>query len=208
MSSGLLIGLQSKTIDYDAVAYRTGVILAEDPGEANVTDSAGNPITTDSASWELVYLPPKEDPLADHYKSYISRMGLAIPKAYDNPDILSQQQSPNILSLDKVKRFFNTSLFYDYDRPDPLNPFNTIPSDYREKVIFGDYPYKFNITLDSINSGDSIHESVGDSNIPNISYGYIRRIVLVKDPTATYSAPSTPGNSNQINISMDFNQSR
>ena len=29
---GLLIGLQSNTIDYDAVAYRTGVILVEDPG--------------------------------------------------------------------------------------------------------------------------------------------------------------------------------
>jgi len=30
---GLLIGLQSYTVDYDAVAYRTGVILVEDPGE-------------------------------------------------------------------------------------------------------------------------------------------------------------------------------
>ena len=29
---GLLLGLQSSTIDYDAVAYRTGVILVEDPG--------------------------------------------------------------------------------------------------------------------------------------------------------------------------------
>ncbi len=33
MIPGLLIGLQSYTIDYDAVAYRTGVILVEDPGE-------------------------------------------------------------------------------------------------------------------------------------------------------------------------------
>jgi len=32
MIPGLLIGLQSYTIDYDAVAYRTGVILVEDPG--------------------------------------------------------------------------------------------------------------------------------------------------------------------------------
>jgi len=33
LMSGLLVGLQSKTIDYDAVAYRTGVILVEDlPG--------------------------------------------------------------------------------------------------------------------------------------------------------------------------------
>ena len=33
MIPGLLIGLQAYTIDYDAVAYRTGVILVEDPGE-------------------------------------------------------------------------------------------------------------------------------------------------------------------------------
>ena len=30
MASGLLVGLQSRTIDYDAVAYRTAVILVED----------------------------------------------------------------------------------------------------------------------------------------------------------------------------------
>ena len=35
---GLLIDLQAYTIDYDAVAYRTGVILVEDPG-ATVTDN-------------------------------------------------------------------------------------------------------------------------------------------------------------------------
>ena len=33
MVPGLFIGVQSYTIDYDAVAYRTGVILAEDPGQ-------------------------------------------------------------------------------------------------------------------------------------------------------------------------------
>jgi len=32
MIPGLLINLQGYTIDYDAVAYRTGVILTEDPG--------------------------------------------------------------------------------------------------------------------------------------------------------------------------------
>jgi hypothetical protein len=32
MIPGLLINLQGYTIDYDAVAYRTGVILVEDPG--------------------------------------------------------------------------------------------------------------------------------------------------------------------------------
>ena len=33
MMSGLLINLQSRTIDYDAVAYRTSVVPVEDPGE-------------------------------------------------------------------------------------------------------------------------------------------------------------------------------
>ena len=32
----LFIGLQSRTIDYDAVAYRTGVILVEDPGNRTI----------------------------------------------------------------------------------------------------------------------------------------------------------------------------
>jgi len=32
MVPGLLVNLQGYTIDYDAVAYRTGVILVEDPG--------------------------------------------------------------------------------------------------------------------------------------------------------------------------------
>ncbi len=34
---GLLIDLQAFTIDYDAVAYRTGVILVEDPGVTRIT---------------------------------------------------------------------------------------------------------------------------------------------------------------------------
>ena len=42
MIPGLLIGLQGYTIDYDAVAYRTGVILVEDPGQPS--------------SWELAEL--------------------------------------------------------------------------------------------------------------------------------------------------------
>jgi len=31
LSSGLLVGLQSRHVDYDAVAYRAGVILSERP---------------------------------------------------------------------------------------------------------------------------------------------------------------------------------
>ena len=163
-------------------------------------------ISTDTASWELIWLPPREDPSADYWKDSISRMGLAIPKPYDNPDLLSLQKSPNILSLDKVNRFFDTSLFYEYDRPDPVNLLKTIPSDYRKKVIFGDYPYKFYITLDSINPGDSIHKAVGDPNVPASSYGYIRRVVMVKDPVANFTAPSEPADSARMNISMDFTE--
>ena len=65
----LFIGLQSNSIDYDAVAYRTGVILAEDPGMPY------NP------SWET--LPNISD-------SEILRFGLALSK--DTPNILTPEK--------------------------------------------------------------------------------------------------------------------
>lgn len=64
---GILIGLQSNTIDFDAVAYRTGVILVEDPGWPA------------SPGWESF-----DDP----QKANITRFGLAISK--DTPNILSE----------------------------------------------------------------------------------------------------------------------
>lgn len=65
MVPGLLAGLASSGIDYDAVAYRTGVILVEDPG------------------WPVY--PPWEmtDPA---HKDDIQRIGLAVSK--DTPNIL------------------------------------------------------------------------------------------------------------------------
>jgi hypothetical protein len=65
MVPGLLTGLESSGIDYDAVAYRTGVILVEDPG------------------WPVY--PPWEmnDPA---HKDEIERIGLAVSK--DTPNIL------------------------------------------------------------------------------------------------------------------------
>jgi len=66
---GLFIGLQSKSIDYDAVAYRTGVILAEDPGMPS------NP------SWES---------MKDYQKDNVLRFGLALTK--DTPNILSSRK--------------------------------------------------------------------------------------------------------------------
>ena len=130
MIPGLMIGLQSYTIDYDAVAYRTGVILVEDPG------------------WP--FSPPWES-FNDAQKFNVTRFGLALSK-----------DTPNILSEDKVNRFFCATAFI-------------YPNDYRSRVIFGDYPYGFNISL--IDDGGKI-KSVGDV-LPE-GYGYIRRTVKIK----------------------------
>jgi hypothetical protein len=65
MVPGLLAGLESSGIDYDAVAYRTGVILVEDPG------------------WPVY--PPWE--MNDEFhKDEIQRMGLAVSR--ESPNIL------------------------------------------------------------------------------------------------------------------------
>ena len=69
MIPGIMIGLQSYTIDYDAVAYRTGVILVEDPG------------------WPAS--PPWES-FNDAQKSDVIRFGLALSK--DTPNILAQDK--------------------------------------------------------------------------------------------------------------------
>ena len=130
MIPGLMIGLQSYTIDYDAVAYRTGVILVEDPG------------------WPVS--PPWES--FDNMQKYnVTRFGLALSK-----------DTPNILSQDKVNRFFCETAFI-------------FPDDYRTRVIFGDYPYGFNISL--IDLGGQ-NRSRGDG-LPE-SHGTIRRLVKIK----------------------------
>lgn len=130
MISGIMVGLQSSHIDYDAVAYRTGVILAED---------AGWPA---SPPWEFY---------GDGQKFEISRFGLALSK-----------DTPGVLSQDKINRFFCSSFIY--------------PDDYHSRAIFGDYPYRFNI---SVAGGEGIkNQSVGDV-LPDV-YGYIRRLVKIK----------------------------
>ena len=135
MIPGLLIGLQAYTIDYDAVAYRTSVVLVEDPGEPAL------PIAPHP--WE--YLTDKRD---------VVRFGLALSK-----------ETPNILSQDKVNRFFCATAF-------------AYPVDYQNKTIFGDYPYRFNISL--LETGSNKTLSVGDVMSPNSSYGTIRRLVKIK----------------------------
>lgn len=133
---GLFLGMSSHGIDFDAVAYRTGVILAEDPGAT---------LPTVSTPWELQ---------PDSGKGNIERFGLAISK-----------ETPNILSETKVNRFFCTTAFPD-------------PDDYRKRAIFGDYPYRFNISLRIV--GESSTRYVGEILSENSNYGYIRREVKVK----------------------------
>ncbi|ABS54656.1 hypothetical protein Mboo_0132 [Methanoregula boonei 6A8] len=128
---GLFIGLQSSSIDYDAVAYRTGVVLTEDPG--------------------MPYNPSWESPsVAD---SQILRFGLALSK-----------DTPNILSYEKINRFFCTTEF-------------VYPQDYQSRAVFGDYPYLFNISLQM--AGSNVTQSVGDV-LPE-DYGYSRRVIKVKE---------------------------
>lgn len=154
---GLLIGLQSHTIDYDAVAYRTGVILAEDPGYPVYIDRS-------NLSWEEKLKVDKRD---------VDRLGLAISR-----------DSPNLLSQDKVNGFFHTT-------SDPLNltAFNySLGKDYHTRAIFGDYPlYRVNISLRDIDRNETL--SVGDVMPLNSSYGYISRLVKIKEPSiATINA--------------------
>lgn len=80
---GLFLGLESKSIDYDAVAYRTGVILAEDPGMPYNDPSYGG--------WENI---------PDANKGDVLRFGLALSTS-----------TPNILSAKKIDRFFNNTSF-------------------------------------------------------------------------------------------------
>jgi len=67
MLPGILAGIQSEAIDYDAVAYRTSVILVEDPG------------------WPAN---PPWNQMDEIHKADIERMGLALSK--DTPNILSR----------------------------------------------------------------------------------------------------------------------
>ena len=152
MIPGLLIGLQSRSIDYDAVAYRTGVILVEDPG------MPANP------SWDNEYKIRNDE---------IERFGLTISK-----------ETPNILKLSKVNRFFCSTSF-------------SYPDDYQQRVIFGDRPYRFNISLTTFDG--MMNNSVGD--IKPDGYGYIRRIVKMKYPSnATIQAPNFKNSGPSANV--------
>ena len=174
MIPGLLIGLQANSIDYTAVAYRTGVILVEDPG------------------WPAS--PPWES-YADFAKSNVSRFGLAISK-----------ETPNILSDDKVNRFFCLST------TDPSVGF-VYPDDYRSRAIFGDVRYNFNISLRDTDA--NLTRMIG-SVLPK-NYGYIRRVVKIKSISnatidqrkiALFHYNNTDGNVTRHEFSILFNNTK
>jgi len=177
MSAGLLVGLQSKTIDYDAVAYRTGVILAEDPGEIDETVGVAY-IAPDRYAWDLIY--------PDYYGSYsdtnIMRMGLAMPRYYY--DIPSQ-----IVMVHKIEQFFNLS---KYER-----------DFYKDKIIFSNYPYSYNISITPLDGSQS--KSVGDPIPQKQQTGYIKRVVMVKHPAnVTLNVYDTSGMA-MGNMTVSFN---
>ena len=151
MIPGLLIGLNAHPVDYDAVAYRTAVILAEDPGAAS---------SSVTGPWE--FQTDKRD---------IVRFGLARSK-----------ESPGVLDGQKVKKFF-CSTAYQY------------PEDYQKRVIFGDYSYRFNISLRAIEDANAL--SVGDP-LPE-GYGFIRRAVKIRDEAVH---PSTRPKSSRGDIKI------
>jgi hypothetical protein len=85
----------------------------------------------------------------------VKRIGLAVAK-----------ESPNILSMAKIEKFCDSSIF-------------TSSEEYRNRVIFGDYPYRFNISLKN-DSGIICRPAANDA-IPDLGgYGYIKRVVKIK----------------------------
>ncbi len=179
MTSGLLIGIQSRTIDYDAVAYRTGVILAEDPGEIEETVGLSY-IAPDRYAWDLIYSQEYWD---QYHQSNVLRMGLMIPRYYyDSP--------PRVLMDHKIMEFFNSTKYsHDY---------------YQDKTIFGGYPYRFNISLTMLD--DPTHPFlIGDQVPDQTPTGYIRRVVMVKDPTGlTINNIFLENGSGSLKVTYDF----
>jgi hypothetical protein len=100
MIPGMLIGLQSSSIDFDAVAYRTGVILLEDPGYPA------------SPPWELY--PGKQE-------ENVTRFGLAITK--ERPNILSEAKVNRFTCTSEI----NPDIGFEY--PDEYHS-RTIFGDY------------------------------------------------------------------------------
>lgn len=146
MAAGLLSGLQSKHIDYDAVAYRTAVMLVEDPGEP--VETVGKSIFSNpypKYQWEFV--------INDLEKPFVKRFGLAVSKS-----------TPGVISSYKLGNFMDNNFFST--------------DNYKNKLLFSDYPYNFNITIQR--DGET-KQMIGDIYHENSQYGYIRRIIFEKE---------------------------
>ncbi len=90
---GLLIGLQAFTVDYDAVAYRTGVILVEDPGAPS-----------EPTAWEVAV-----------NKADVKRFGLAV--SGNDPGVLSPDKINRFFDTSTFTYpydYRNLSIFGDY----------------------------------------------------------------------------------------------
>ncbi|MDD1661674.1 MAG: hypothetical protein LUQ49_04335, partial [Methanomicrobiales archaeon] len=129
----LLVGLQRTSgIDYDAVAYRTGVVLAEDPGETNLPQVPEFPIGGDPTPYDVNYVWQPWELRTD--KEQVSRFGLALAR-----------DTPSVLSINKINRFFGKTSFSF--GPGLDDNFDSPTNDYRSKLLFSSYQYGYNITL-------------------------------------------------------------
>lgn len=175
MLSGLLVSLFSRTVDYDAVAYRTGVVLVEDPGEPRYYVGS-------TVNWHLLDLsiPLERDSL--------KRLGLSL-----------ERYSPGYLQQQKVDKFFQHDASASCSGIDAL----CYPDDYKSKLIFGDYPYSFNISLRKLDD-PSYRKSVGE--VPPPHYGYIRRLVEIKQPGASTEVKVINWTSQNVVVRMEFNE--
>ncbi|HON82360.1 MAG TPA: hypothetical protein PLN56_09305 [Methanoregulaceae archaeon] len=178
MTSGLIVSLMSKTIDYDAVAYRTGVILVEDPGIGILGERLDENIVT---KWEDITTTFWAD---DIYRAGLAATNDLIKKKY--PGILSQEKISRLVELNSITK----------------NEF------VHEKVLFDKpvhqggaslYSYRYYITLKSIGDG-GVLEELGESEHP-YNTGYIKRVVKInltyKTPIDVYSQ-TQPGTGSYI----------
>jgi hypothetical protein len=210
MVSGLLVGLSSRSIDFDAIAYRTGAILAEDAGDPGGAGDLNDP---KAPGWEV------KDLASTAEKKEIVRLGLAISKNF-----------PNILSPAKVDKFFyqNAGLTdndnLSYKQKLMLFNFNnkdlsTIPTFYHFNIRFKSLDSPSDIPSEHVpNITSPIYSTayVGedDSNVKN--YGYSRRLVVIKQPSSMnvnlskqlFDITGTPGGDpNQTQFTVQYNVS-
>lgn len=182
LSSGLLIELQSKTIDLDAIAYRTSVILLEDPGEGNTPQY--------SYDWQLYDLKDYSQ------RNSVLRLGLrghTVTPLISSSNFympLDSKFPHNILQDSKVNKFFS---FNSSSSCGSGSNF-CYPDDYNKKLIFGDIKYNFNITISGI---DGVKRYTIGPQAPNQA-GYIRRVARIAEPGNYSVICNVDGTSNSI----------